>query len=200
MNGSAVAADAAEAAENLLAQLQTDVQEYATLRLAAVVLEKGIDRFREKNQGTVLERASRFFARLTVGSFACLRIDYDDQGHAILVGVRSESQQIVGVKGMSDGSSDQLYLALRLAALEDWLVKHEPIPFVVDDILLNFDNERAVAALQALSDLSRRTQVIFFTHHKHLVELAQQNLDPEVLSTHQLPFALGPLPSASPAR
>jgi uncharacterized protein YhaN len=186
MDGSAAAAEAAGAAENLLAHLQADVQEYAALRLAAVVLQKGIDRFREKNQGTVLERASRIFARLTVGSFAGLRIDYDDHGDAILVGIRPVSQEIVGVKGMSDGSSDQLYLALRLAALEDWLDMHEPIPFIVDDILLNFDNDRAVAALKALAELSKRTQVIFFTHHEHLVEMAKKHLDKDVLFTHTL--------------
>jgi uncharacterized protein YhaN len=193
MTGSSAAAEAAEDAASLLAQLQTDVQDYAALRLATLVLRKGIERFREKHQGTVLERASRFFSRLTAGSFVGLRIDYDDNGDAILVGIRPQKQQAVRVEGMSDGSCDQLYLALRLAALESWLDSHEPIPFIVDDILLNFDNERAVAALQALADLSRRTQVILFTHHQHLVELAQQSLATDVLFTHNLTFgAPGP--------
>jgi uncharacterized protein YhaN len=57
----------------------------------------------------------------------------------------------------------------------------------VDDILLNFDNDRAVAALKALADLSRRTQVIFFTHHEHLVEMATKCLESDVLFTHRLP-------------
>jgi uncharacterized protein YhaN len=187
MNGNSVAAEAAESAENLLAQLHADVQEYAAFRLAGVVLQRGIERFREKNQGNILERASRIFAQLTVGSFAGLRIDYDEHGETILVGIRPVSQQIVNVKeGMSDGSRDQLYLALRLAALDDWLEKHEPIPFIVDDILLNFDNERAVATLQALAELSWRTQVIFFTHHQHLVEMAQKHIAADILFTHPL--------------
>ena len=57
-------------------------------------------------------------------------------------GVRPDGR-LVGVEGMSDGSHDQLYLALRLASLESWLQSHEPIPFIVDDILLNFDDRRA---------------------------------------------------------
>ena len=72
---------------------------------------------------------------------------------------------------MSDGTRDQLYLALRLAGLESWLKSHESIPFVVDDILLNFDDARATAALKALAELSRSTQVLFFTHHRHVVDL-----------------------------
>jgi uncharacterized protein YhaN len=76
---------------------------------------------------------------------------------------------------------------MRLASVEAYLETHEPIPFIVDDILLNFDNARAMAALPALADLSRRTQVIFFTHHEHLVEMARGCLDGDLLFTHQLP-------------
>lgn len=186
MDGSAAAAEAAERAELLRAQLHNDVERYALLRLAAAVLQKGIERYREKNQGPVLDRASGLFAGLSVGSFEGLRIDYLDSGEPVLVGVRGGGGQTVGVDGMSDGSRDQLYLALRLASLEAWLKTHEPIPFIVDDILLNFDNDRSVAALQALAGLSRHTQVIFFTHHEHLVELANRHLDADVLFTHRL--------------
>ncbi len=48
-----------------------------------------------------------------------------------------------------------------------------PLPFVADDILQTFDDARAVAALQALLDLSERTQVIVLTHHPHLLDLAE---------------------------
>jgi uncharacterized protein YhaN len=108
-----------------------------------------------------------------------------------LKGVRPDGR-LVAVGGMSNGSHDQLYLALRLASLESWLRAHEPIPFVVDDILLNFDDVRALAALQALAELSRQTQVLFFTHHHHLVELATANLPEEVLFVHELPFGAAP--------
>ena len=91
---------------------------------------------------------------LTGGSFARLTID-DDDGQSVLKGIRPDGR-LVGVEGMSDGSHDQLYLALRLASLESWLQSHEPIPFIVDDILLNFDDQRATAALGALAELSRQ--------------------------------------------
>jgi uncharacterized protein YhaN len=87
---------------------------------------------------------------------------------------------------MSDGTCDQLYLALRLASLEAWLDHHEPLPFIVDDVLLTFDDERAAAALGVLADLSARTQVIFFTHHQHLIEIAQQHLPPDQLLVQNL--------------
>jgi len=103
-----------------------------------------------------------------------------------LVGIRSKSGAPVHVEGMSDGTADQLYLALRLASLEQYLEHNKALPFVVDDILLRFDDERALATLDVLADLAGKTQILFFTHHRHLVELAQKNLDPSKLSIQDL--------------
>jgi len=185
MDGSDAAAEAAEAADSLLTQLKMEAPRYAVLHLASAVLQRSVDRYREKNQGPVLTRASVLFGDLTVGSFVGLKIDYDESDKLVLMGVRPGGAA-VGVRGMSDGSCDQLYLALRLATLEVWLESHEPIPFIVDDILLNFDDERSAAALKALAELSKKTQVFFFTHHRHLVDLAQRHLDRTEFRTHAL--------------
>ncbi|MFI5454470.1 MAG: AAA family ATPase [Isosphaerales bacterium] len=186
MDGGDRAAETAELAQTILARFHGDVARYATLKLAAAVLNRGIERYRDKNQGPILARAGGLFAALTAGSFAQLQIDDDGNGRSVLKGVRPDGR-LVGVEGMSDGSHDQLYLALRLASLESWLQSHEPIPFVVDDILLNFDDIRATAALGALAELSRRTQVLFFTHHRHIIDLARTHLPRDVVFTHELP-------------
>ena len=73
---------------------------------------------------------------------------------------------------MSDGTLDQLYLSLRLATLEQHLSKGEPMPFVVDDILIGFDDNRTRICLEVLSELSLSTQVLLFTHHRRVLELA----------------------------
>jgi uncharacterized protein YhaN len=80
---------------------------------------------------------------------------------------------------MSTGTRDQLYLALRLATLDQDLAGSEPLPFVVDDILIQFDDRRAQATLEALADFSARTQVILFTHHARVVEQARAIPGPE---------------------
>jgi uncharacterized protein YhaN len=46
------------------------------------------------------------------------------------------------------------------------------LPFIVDDILIQFDDERARATLEALADFSARSQVILFTHHGRVAEQA----------------------------
>ena len=150
------------------------------LRLAERVVRSEIERFRKANQGPVLRHASDIFASLTMGSFAGLEADFDDKGDPVIKGMRPTGEGL-GVEAMSDGARDQLYLALRLAGLHRRLDNSRPMPFVVDDILVNFDDGRARAALAALGDLAARTQVVFFTHHEHLADLAREAIPPEAL-------------------
>lgn len=181
---------------NALVQLQLTridrfASEYVRTRLAAVILQRAIDAFNERNQGPMLRRAGEYFCRLTAGSFSGLRIDYNDHDEPVVVGIRSGRDQAIGQDSMSEGSADQLYFSLRLAYLAQWLERHEPLPLVVDDILIKFDDQRARATLELLSDFSRQTQVILFTHHQHLVDLATAHLTAADVSVQTLPLSSG---------
>jgi uncharacterized protein YhaN len=77
---------------------------------------------------------------------------------------------------MSDGTRDQLYLAFRLASLLIYLEKNEPPPFIVDDILIKFDDERAASCVRVLSEISQKVQVLFFTHQARLIKIVEETL------------------------
>ncbi|MCF8107629.1 MAG: AAA family ATPase [Desulfohalobiaceae bacterium] len=173
MDGSDQAAGKAEEAEELLARIRRQAGRFARLRLASLVLEEAVERYRSENQDPVLSLAGRYFNELTLNSFAGLRQDLDDKGGPIIVGLREDGQRIQ-VEGMSDGTRDQLYLALRLASLEHRLKQSEAIPFIVDDILINFDEERSKAALQALARLSAKNQVLLFSHHRQVADTVRE--------------------------
>jgi uncharacterized protein YhaN len=187
-NPLADAANARQNAEELRAGIRAEVEQYIRLRLASAILHQAIDRYRAKAEGPVLRRARELFADLTLGSFEDLQVDYNERDEPVLNGIRAGSRQPVGLEGMSEGTADQLYLALRLATLETFLHRHEPLPLIVDDILIQFDDDRARATLAVLADLSRRTQVLVFTHHAHLLDLAQEVVASDMLVTHTLPF------------
>jgi len=186
MDGSAKAAMLEEERQEILGRLDPGVRQYSRVTLAARILDRAIERFREKNQGPILRRASELFARITCGSFQGVRAEFDEAAAPVITGVRNPGGEPVHVTGMSDGTADQLYLALRLAGLEMTIEKTGPMPFIVDDILIKFDNERAAAALNILADLSACTQVIFFTHHAHLIELARQQVPETSVTYHEL--------------
>lgn len=84
--------------------------------------------------------------------------------------------QLVEISGMSDGFRDQLFLALRLAALEFQAEQGATKPLIADDLFINFDYRRTAAGFEVLGQLSRKMQVVFLTHHDHLVPLARQVL------------------------
>jgi uncharacterized protein YhaN len=170
-DGNALAANASEEAEQQLATMVSGVEQYLRLQIAALILEQRIEDYRKKNQAPVLARAGELFSKLTLGSYVNLRDELDESGKPILKGVRPNDLE-VAVEGMSDGTRDQLYLSLRLATLEQHLRKGEPMPFVVDDILIGFDDNRTRICLEVLAELAVRTQVLLFTHHRRVLELA----------------------------
>ncbi|MBF0231924.1 MAG: AAA family ATPase [Desulfamplus sp.] len=169
MDGSAKVAATAEEMEQELAKIRRMAERYAQLKIASRILQQEIERYREEHQDPVLKIASGYFNKLTMGSFASLRTDVDDKGYPVLVGVRPDDVRLT-VEKMSSGTRDQLYLSLRLATLEWRLETSEPMPFIVDDILINFDDARSKATLTVLDELSKKNQVILFTHHRQIVE------------------------------
>ncbi|MFA5355008.1 MAG: hypothetical protein WC291_12330, partial [Thermodesulfovibrionales bacterium] len=188
MDGSSRAAEAAEKNQELLSQLRDAAEHYLRLRMASSLLHSEIERYRTANQGPILTRASGLFSMLTLNSFSALKTEYTSDDRPVLAGLRSNGE-IVHSTGMSEGTCDQLYLALRLASLEKHLAESEPLPFILDDILIHFDDARSRAVLKALSQLSGRMQVILFTHHSHIVDLAESVVSPDMLQISRLPLA-----------
>jgi uncharacterized protein YhaN len=116
-----------------------------------------------------------------------LRLEFGEDDRVELAGVRKDGTR-VGIAGMSDGTVDQLYLALRVAAVEDYLDHAAPLPFIADDLFINFDEKRAAAGLRVLNELANKTQVLFFTHHEHLLSVAERAIGTSV-SVARLPSA-----------
>jgi uncharacterized protein YhaN len=172
-----------------LAEMAEITEQYVRLRSAIVLLQWAIDRYRREKQAPILKRAGELFAILTCGSFQTLQLEFDDLDNAQLAGIRQDGRR-VPVSGMSTGTADQLYLALRVAAVEDYLGHAEPMPFIADDLFINFDDKRAAAGFRALGELAKKTQVLFFTHHEHLLEVARKALG--------VPVAGATLPAPQP--
>jgi len=184
-DGNAMAANASEEAEAHLSSITQNAEHYLRFQIAALILEQQIEEYRKENQAPVLGRAGELFSKLTLGSYAGLRDELDSSGKPILLGVRPDDQE-VAIAGMSDGSRDQLYLALRIATLEQHLKKGEPMPFVVDDILIGFDDNRTRVCLEVLAQLSKNIQVLLFTHHKRVLELADSCNETDRIFQHAL--------------
>lgn len=179
IGGDDSAAEAAAARQAALVELREVAEQYVRVRSAATLLQWAVERYRREKQAPLLKRAGEAFATLTGGSFCDLRVEFDENDNAQLAGLRPDGV-LVAVGGMSTGTSDQLYLALRVASIEDYLARAEALPFIADDLFINFDDGRAAAGFEVLGRLATKTQILFFTHHRHLVDIAERTLGKSV--------------------
>jgi len=160
-------------AEQHLSDVDRYWNEYLRLELARRLLQRAIDQFREQNESTIIHIASQYFSKLTVGRYQGLAVEYDDVQNPYLEAIHSDGTRR-RVNQMSDGTRDQLFLSMRLAFIDQHLNDSEPMPLIMDDILIHFDDARTKATLELLSELSKRTQILYFTHHQAIVHEAKQ--------------------------
>lgn len=178
------AVTAAAERQTALADMQDAAERYLRVGTAALLLKWAGQRYAMDKQQPLIERASALMNQLTGGSIERLTGELDDEDELQLFGIRADGSR-VAPPGMSEGTRDQLYLALRIAAIEDYLERATPLPVVADDLFINFDDERAMAGLDVLAGLAEKTQVLFFTHHQHLRDMAAARLGDRVQS-HEL--------------
>jgi uncharacterized protein YhaN len=177
------AAAAASDVEAARSEMESIAETYLLKRTQRVLLDHAVKRQAERGRNPLLGRAGALFRTLTLERYADLRVDQEAERKR-LIGVGADGATVVQVADMSEGTQDQLFLALRLAAIERATAGGARPPFFADDLFVTFDDDRARAGLQVLGELSRTTQVLFFTHHAHLLRLAHE-VFPE-LSVHDL--------------
>lgn len=180
------AAQAREEMESAVARYRAGVRPWAQLKLAHALLTQALRRHREQAQGPVLALASGYFCQMTGGRFARLLVDGDSATPLLLA--QPEQGAPMGIGALSEGTADQLHLALRLAAL-DVQRQSQPeraMPLVLDDVFMTADDARAAHMLQALAQFAAQHQVVVFTHHQHLLEIAARSLPSGAVQVHRL--------------
>lgn len=157
------------------AELQELGRQWLVTRLASLLLSGALEQHRARQDDPLLDHAGRLFAGLTSGSFDGLTRRFGEDDRAELLARRPDGAT-VGLVGLSDGTCDQLYLALRLAFLADYATRAEAAPFIGDDLFQTFDDARTAAGLRTLAGLSDTLQPILFTHHASVVDIARREL------------------------
>lgn len=145
-------------------------REWAVRALALRLLEETRSRYERERQPDVVRAAEQHLERITGGRYSRIVALPGDAS----VRVETEGGESRITDELSRGTAEQLYLALRFGLIEEFARHAEPLPVVMDDILVNFDSDRAARAAAAIRDLAARHQVLYFTCHPWTAEL----LDP----------------------
>jgi uncharacterized protein YhaN len=156
-----------------VATVSHTLDEAMLLHAAASMLEMALKTVEETGDSGLLLRIGGIFSALTLAAYTRATSEADGDGAARLVLLQQAfPDERQTVDQLSEGTRDQLFLALRVAEIERHLAGATPLPFIGDDILQTFDDDRALAAMRVLIELSSRTQVILLTHHRHVLDLA----------------------------
>jgi uncharacterized protein YhaN len=151
-------------------RLQADANRWAVLRIAAHMLEKTRETFQRERQPALIQAAGKYFEQLTLGRYVKVEAVVGEQD--LVVYEKDGSRK--AVTGLSRGTAEQLYLSMRFALIEEYSRNAEPMPVIMDDVLVNFDPQRARAACEAIADLSSRFQVLVLTCHPQTVAYFQE--------------------------
>lgn len=146
-----------------LGELSSALDEWRTLRLTSELIATTLRDYQSRHQPDVLRDASSALAQLTEGR------------HRAVVQEGADGIAVVGDGGrvlpeqLSRGTREQLYLAVRLGLAQHLARQGIVLPFVMDDILVNFDPARQAAAARLVAQLAQSHQVLFFTCHPETV-------------------------------
>lgn len=146
-------------------------REWAVRAIAARLLAETRSHYERERQPDVVRAAEAHFERITGGRYVRIMAPPGEAD----VRVETEAGEAKNTDELSRGTAEQLYLALRFGLIEEFARKAESLPVVMDDILVNFDPDRASRAVASIRDLATRHQVIYFTCHPRAAEL----LDPD---------------------
>lgn len=166
--------DLATEEATLLEDLRQGARSAIVARLGGLAARGALRQLAQERRSTMLQDVERAFVQMTAPNWTGVDVWSEAEGEK-LVGIQPGGAH-VPVSEMSTGTMGQLYFALRLAGYRGFAQTPGPLPMILDDIMETFDDLRARAALTLCAEIGSVGQAVLFTHHAHLVELAEQCL------------------------
>ncbi|OKO71307.1 AAA family ATPase [Bradyrhizobium sp. AS23.2] len=155
----------------ILLSIEDRAQAYLKLKLGTAAADSALRAYRDRHRSSMMARASESFALISRGAYLELSTQ-PSNGSELLIARGADGSSKIASE-LSKGTRFQLYLALRVAGYYEFARAHAPAPFLADDIMETFDDFRAEEAFRLLSGMATQGQVVYFTHHRHLCEIAR---------------------------
>ena len=143
----------------LLEQMNNHAHNWSRLTLAKRLLEMARQKFENERQPEVIRHAEGFFTKITEGRYTKVFSPLGEQ----TITVADVDGQTKQPSELSRGTREQLFLSLRFGLIRELGQRAEPLPVVVDEVLVNFDPDRALGAAVAFTELSLTNQILVFT-------------------------------------
>ncbi|QDU07010.1 DUF4332 domain-containing protein [Gimesia aquarii] len=163
--------------EQILEQIRQASEKWFSAEASSVGLSKLRSEYERNCQPETLAIASEYLSQLTNGKYKNIWTPLGEQFPKI----DDQQGQTLTVSKLSSGTREQLFLAIRLAMVERFRNNGVELPMILDDVLVNFDQSRTVAAIETLNTVAKKgQQFLLFTCHLHLARLFEEHGCPPV--------------------
>ncbi|WP_445486569.1 AAA family ATPase [Niallia sp. 03133] len=154
--------------KQLKAEFDEDVKEWGKYSVAKQFLSQTVQQYKNKQLPNMLQKAEEYFTFLTEGKY--INIIPKENGAGFLV--KSKEHTYFEAKELSQGTTEQLYVSIRIALAKTFYAKYQ-LPIIIDDSFVNFDEKRTRRVMQLLKE-NTANQLLFFTCHPHIVQYFQK--------------------------
>ncbi|PEN13538.1 hypothetical protein CRI94_09505 [Longibacter salinarum] len=156
-------------------QLDEAKRERDRLMLLANIVRRADADFRRKHQPDVIRRASSIVSTVTRGRYE--RLELQDDGQRLVTFAENGTHPVTVAPPLSQGTLDQIYLAIRLAIVDHLDDGRDTLPLFLDEVFVNWDQERRRGAFDVLAEMAERRQLFFFTCHPYFAREVATHLD-----------------------
>jgi uncharacterized protein YhaN len=169
-------------------QLADALHRWRVRAMACRTLAEIRESYQRDRQPETLKEASDYLERLTQGRYTRVWTPLDE--NILLVDDGAGNPRSVDI--LSQGTREQLFICLRLALVAGFARRGTVLPLILDDVLVNFDVQRAKAAAEVMRDFAAAGhQLLVFTCHEHIQKLFKSLKVPvDVLPSHSEPARL----------
>jgi len=151
-------------------KLEKKAEEWSYLTLAKMMIKKAIEKYEKERQPGVIKESRSFFSSITQGKYPNIYAPLDETA----IYVEDKDGKRKNILELSRGTAEQLYLSLRFGFIKDFNKRAKPLPVIFDDILVNFDPDRFRSACEAIKELVKTNQVLYYTCHPGTVEVLKE--------------------------
>jgi uncharacterized protein YhaN len=155
-------------------ELSDAVRRWTTLVTVRYLMDQARGIYERERQPKVIQEATRFVNVMTDRPYRLVMPAGDSSD------IQLEDTETLARKnelGWSSGLADQVYLAIRFGLAHDFSEHIEPLPIILDDVLVRFDPERQLGTAKVILNLAQNHQVLMFTCHPLTREIIENAFD-----------------------
>ena len=149
---------------NVKDKIETEEANLCAIETASEVITESFKEM-QKNFGPVINKSvGKYMSALTDDKYQKVKVS---ENYSITL--RNGDDSLMQAEYLSNGTWDQIYLALRLSFI-DLIFGDTKVPIILDEAFVQYDDKRMQKALELLYSMKEKRQIIIFTCQKREVD------------------------------